>query len=47
MWCQLSNLMSVPTDCAQRAERMGWLGDAQVTVEEAMYNFDMAGFYTK
>jgi alpha-L-rhamnosidase len=46
-WGQLSNLMSVPTDCNQRDERMGWTGDAQLTVEEAIYNFDMAGFYSK
>jgi alpha-L-rhamnosidase len=44
---QLANLMGIPTDCPQRDERMGWLGDAQLTVEEAMYNFDMAAFYTK
>jgi len=47
IWGQLSNLMSVPTDCPQRDERMGWLGDAHLTTEEAMYNFDMAAFYTK
>ncbi|MCS7120133.1 MAG: family 78 glycoside hydrolase catalytic domain [Nitrososphaerota archaeon] len=49
LWSQLSNLMSIPTDCPQRAERMGWLGDAQLTAEEAIYNFylDMASFYTK
>ena len=47
LWGQLSNLMSVPTDCPQRAERQGWMGDAQLTAEEAIYNFDMAGFYTK
>jgi alpha-L-rhamnosidase len=44
---QLSNLMSIPTDCPQRAERMGWMGDAQLTAEEAIYNFDMEAFYTK
>ncbi len=44
---QLSNLMSVPTDCPQRDERMGWLGDAQLVAEEAIYNFDMAAFYVK
>lgn len=47
LWGQLSNLMSIPTDCPQRDERMGWMGDAQLTVEEAIYNFDMAGFYIK
>jgi len=47
IWGQLSNLMSVPTDCPQRDERMGWMGDAQLTAEEAIHNFGMAGFYTK
>jgi alpha-L-rhamnosidase len=45
-WGQLSNLYSIPTDCDQRDERQGWLGDAQVSAEEAMMNFDMAAFYT-
>ena len=47
LWTQLSNLMSIPTDCPQRNERMGWLGDAQLVVEESIFNFDMAAFYTK
>ncbi|MGH9402270.1 MAG: family 78 glycoside hydrolase catalytic domain [Terriglobia bacterium] len=45
-WSQLTNLMSIPTDCDQRNERQGWMGDAQITAEEAMMNFDMAAFYT-
>jgi len=45
-WGQSTNLHSVPTDCDQRNERQGWMGDAQVTAEEAMLNFDMAAFYT-
>jgi alpha-L-rhamnosidase len=45
-WSQLTNLFGIPTDCDQRNERMGWMGDAQVTAEEAMLNFDMAAFYT-
>jgi|YelNatPaOPRAMG01_1025707.scaffolds.fasta_scaffold28005_2 alpha-L-rhamnosidase len=45
-WGQLSNLYSIPTDCDQRDERQGWMGDAQVSAEEAMMNFDMAAFYT-
>lgn len=47
LWTQLSNLFSVPTDCPQRNERMGWMGDAQLVVEESIFNFDMAAFYTK
>ncbi|NPV83617.1 MAG: family 78 glycoside hydrolase catalytic domain [Candidatus Aminicenantes bacterium] len=46
LWGQKTNLHSIPTDCDQRDERMGWMGDAQVTAEEAIMNFDMAAFYT-
>ncbi|MDP7975484.1 MAG: family 78 glycoside hydrolase catalytic domain [TACK group archaeon] len=42
---QLSNLMSIPTDCPQRKERMGWTGDAQLAAEEAMLNFLVPAFY--
>ncbi len=44
-WTQLANLFSIPTDCPQRDERQGWLGDAQISAEEAMLNFDLAAFY--
>ena len=47
IWGQLSNLMSIPTDCPQRDERHGWMGDAQLTVEEAIFNFNMVKFYAK
>lgn len=47
VWTQVSNLHSVPTDCCQRDERMGWVGDAQMSAEAAAYNFDMAQFYSK
>jgi alpha-L-rhamnosidase len=47
IWGQLSNLMSIPTDCPQRDERQGWMGDAQLATEEAILNFDMARFFTK
>jgi len=45
-WGQKTNLHGVPTDCDQRDERQGWMGDAQGTAEEAIMNFDMAAFYT-
>jgi len=45
IWGQKTNLHSIPTDCCQRDERMGWMGDAQGTAEEAIYNFDMSAFY--
>jgi alpha-L-rhamnosidase len=46
-WTQWGNMISVPTDCPQRDEREGWTGDAQVFSQTAIYNLDMAGFYTK
>ncbi|MGQ9853312.1 MAG: family 78 glycoside hydrolase catalytic domain [Candidatus Oleimicrobiaceae bacterium] len=46
LWGQRSNLMSIPTDCPQRDERHGWMGDAHLSAEEAIFNFDMAAFYT-
>lgn len=46
LWSQQTNLFGVPTDCDQRDERQGWMGDAQITSPEAMMNFDMAAFYT-
>lgn len=47
IWSQRSNLMGFPTDCPQRDERLGWIGDAHVTAEEAIYNFDMKLFFRK
>ena len=87
-WGQLSNMMSIPTDCpqvhshiitphnppctsrlmwlsrwmncadprwcvavyclwcdVQRDERKGWMGDAGLTVDEGLFNFDTAPFY--
>lgn len=42
-----NNLHSVPTDCPQRDERLGWVNDMTVRCEEGLYNFDMARFYEK
>lgn len=47
VWGQRGNYLSVPTDCPQRDERLGWLGDAQVFVRTATYNADIAAFFTK
>ena len=44
-WGQLSNSMSLPSDCPQRDERKGWMGDAGLTVDEALFNFDLNMFY--
>jgi alpha-L-rhamnosidase len=46
-WGQRGNYISVPTDCPQRDERLGWMGDAEVFVRTATYNSDVAAFFTK
>lgn len=46
-WTQRGNLMSSPTDCPQRDERFGWMGDIQAFSQTAIYNMDMAAFFTK
>jgi len=40
---QLSNLIQLPTDCPQRDERVGWLGDASLSAESMFLHFDYAG----
>jgi alpha-L-rhamnosidase len=47
VWSQKDNFVSVPTDCPQRDERLGWMGDAQVFLRTATYNMDVAAFFTK
>ena len=46
-WTQRANFIEMPTDCPQRDERLGWMGDAQIYVRAATYNADVAAFYTK
>ena len=46
-WGQRGNFLSVPTDCPQRDERLGWMGDAQVFAKTATYNRDVAAFFDK
>jgi alpha-L-rhamnosidase len=47
LWTQRNNMHSIPTDCPQRDERCGWLGDAQVFSQNSIFNMNMAGFFTK
>jgi alpha-L-rhamnosidase len=47
VWSQRDNFLTVPTDCPQRDERLGWMGDAQVFLRTASYNMDVAAFFTK
>ena len=44
---QRANFIEIPTDCPQRDERLGWMGDAQIYVRTATYNSDVAAFFTK
>jgi len=46
-WGQLSNYLSVPTDCPQRNERLGWSADTQVFAEAGAYNADTTRFFHK
>ncbi len=46
-WGQRSNFFSVPTDCPQRDERLGWTGDIQVFAPTAAFNMDVNAFMTK
>ena len=46
-WGQRGNFLEVPTDCPQRNERLGWMGDAQVFVRTAAWNRDVASFFHK
>ncbi len=47
LWTQRANLMSTPTDCPQRDERLGWMGDILVFAPSACLNMDVEAFYTK
>ncbi len=47
LWTQRGNMHSTPTDCPQRDERSGWMGDAQAFSQTACFNMNMAAFYTK
>ena len=46
-WGQYSNYLSVPTDCPQRDERLGWTADTQVFTAAAYRNADVYGFLSK
>ena len=47
LWGQRSNFVGIPTDCPQRDERLGWMGDAEVFWRTATYNADLASFSRK
>ncbi len=45
-WGIKTNLHSTVTDCDQRDERLGWMADAHLSAETAIFDFEMAAFYT-
>jgi alpha-L-rhamnosidase len=45
VWSQRDNFVSVPTDCPQRDERLGWTGDAQAFAATGSTLFDSAAFW--
>ncbi|HKD47885.1 MAG TPA: family 78 glycoside hydrolase catalytic domain [Rhizomicrobium sp.] len=44
LWSQRSNFFGIPTDCPQRDERLGWMGDANVFWDAAAFNMNVAPF---
>ena len=46
-WGQLSNYLSVPTDCPQRNERLGWTADTQVFTETGTFFANTTTFFHK
>jgi alpha-L-rhamnosidase len=46
-WTVRDNFIEVITDCPQREERLGWLGDAGVIGNTAAYHFDIGAFVSK
>ena len=47
IWGQRSNYLSVPTDCPQRNERLGWMADTQVFTETGTFFANTDGFFHK
>lgn len=46
VWSMRGNFLSLPTDCPQRDERLGWTGDIQVFAPTASFLYESAGFLT-
>jgi alpha-L-rhamnosidase len=44
LWSMKGNFMSVPTDCPQRDERLGWTGDIHAFGPTANFLYDTSGF---
>ena len=46
-WGQRGNYLSVPSDCPQRDETLGWTGDTQVFACTGAYNANVLEFFRK
>ncbi|MFG6279020.1 alpha-L-rhamnosidase [Microbacterium sp. 5K110] len=44
VWSLRGNFLSIPTDCPQRDERLGWTGDIQVFAPTAGFLYDVRSF---
>jgi alpha-L-rhamnosidase len=47
VWSNIDNFLSIPTDCPQRNERMGWSGDLSVFSRTATYVSNSDPFLTR
>jgi alpha-L-rhamnosidase len=47
VWGVSGNYRSIPTDCPQRDERQGWLGDRSAECKGETYLFDTSALYAK
>jgi alpha-L-rhamnosidase len=46
-WSLRGNMLSVPTDCPQRDERLGWMGDIAAFAQTAAFQRDLGTFFAK
>ncbi|KAJ5392230.1 hypothetical protein N7509_007720 [Penicillium cosmopolitanum] len=46
-WSMRGNFLSIPTDCPQRDERLGWTGDIQVFGPSATFLYDCIGMISE
>lgn len=44
VWSMRGNFLSIPSDCPQRGERLGWTGDIQAFGPTATYLYESSGF---
>lgn len=47
LWSQRNNYSLIATDCPQRDERLGWMGDLRAFATTSLYNQDLYAFYEK